>query len=142
MSAIVTIALLVLAVEAITEILVTGSIFDKPREWLASKSSFFGELIYCGYCTSVWVSASVAWISILELSGVLAVDYFITVMVLHRSSNLLHELISKFLGRRPLSLAIHKTEAVLLPEQFGVSYEGQEDGTGNPEPIQETREET
>ena len=36
-------------------ILVYGTIFDKPREWIKLNSKFFGALISCMLCTSTWV---------------------------------------------------------------------------------------
>jgi hypothetical protein len=36
-------------------ILVYGSIFEKPRNWIKTHSTFFGELIGCIMCTSTWV---------------------------------------------------------------------------------------
>jgi hypothetical protein len=36
-------------------ILVYGSIFETPREWIKRNSKFFGELIGCMMCTSTWV---------------------------------------------------------------------------------------
>ena len=38
-----------------TTILVYGSIFDGPREWITKNSKFFGSLIGCVLCTSTWV---------------------------------------------------------------------------------------
>lgn len=38
-----------------TTILVYGSIFETARQWIKSKSKFFGELIGCMMCTSTWV---------------------------------------------------------------------------------------
>ena len=38
-----------------TNILVWGSIFENQREWIKSKSKFFGDLISCTLCTSTWV---------------------------------------------------------------------------------------
>jgi hypothetical protein len=38
-----------------TSILVWGSIFEKPRNFIKSKSTFFGVLIGCTLCTSTWV---------------------------------------------------------------------------------------
>lgn len=38
-----------------TSIIVWGSIFDVPRNWITKKSKFFGELIGCVLCTSTWV---------------------------------------------------------------------------------------
>jgi hypothetical protein len=38
-----------------TCILVWGSIFENQRNWIKSKSIFFGDLISCTLCTSTWV---------------------------------------------------------------------------------------
>ena len=108
--------LLIVFIEALTEILVESSIFSKPREALALRSGFLGELIHCGYCTSVWVSASVAWVAPLAFTSIFLINYLLTVLILHRLSNLLHEIYSKLFGRRPVSLAVHKTETVLMPD--------------------------
>jgi hypothetical protein len=107
--------LLIIFVEAVTEIITTSSIMSKFRQVL-SYSDFLGELIHCGYCTSVWVAASVAWVDPWIISEQFWINYAVTLFVLHRLSNVLHELMEKWLSRRPLTLAIHKTEAVLLPD--------------------------
>lgn len=107
--------LLILIVEAITELLVESSIFEKPRRFVYARNGFLGELVTCGYCTSVWVSAAVAWIFPIVISPWFIVNYFVTVFALHRLSNMLHELFSKWLGRRPLSMSLHKTETVIIP---------------------------
>lgn len=36
-------------------ILVYGSIFETPRQWIKTHSNFFGTLIGCMLCTSTWV---------------------------------------------------------------------------------------
>lgn len=38
-----------------TSIIVWGSIFEKPREWISKKSEWFGTLVSCTLCTSTWV---------------------------------------------------------------------------------------
>lgn len=43
------------AAYGLTTILVYGSIFDKPRDWVKEHSTFFGQLIGCMLCTSTWV---------------------------------------------------------------------------------------
>jgi len=45
----------ILAAYGMTQILVYGSIFDKPRDWIKTNSTFFGDLISCVMCTSTWV---------------------------------------------------------------------------------------
>jgi hypothetical protein len=37
-----------------TTIIVYGSIFDKPREFIKRHSKFFGDLVGCMLCTSTW----------------------------------------------------------------------------------------
>lgn len=36
-------------------IIVYGSIFENQRNWIKSKSKFFGDLISCMLCTPTWV---------------------------------------------------------------------------------------
>lgn len=38
-----------------TTIIVYGSIFEKPREWIKKHIKFLGELVSCPLCTSTWV---------------------------------------------------------------------------------------
>ena len=45
----------IIAAYGMSQILVFGSIFDKPRKWLTKKSKFLGELLECMMCTSTWV---------------------------------------------------------------------------------------
>ena len=105
---------LIILVEAITEIIVASKIMQPLREFLFRNSPFFGELVDCGYCTSVWVSASVAWIVPLLISPYLIVNYLVTMFLLHRLSNVWHEAIQKWLNRNPITFAVHKTEQVIM----------------------------
>lgn len=36
-------------------IITAGAIFENPRQWLESKSKFFGEFIRCMLCIPTWV---------------------------------------------------------------------------------------
>lgn len=45
----------ILAAYGMSQILVFGSIFDKPRNWITKHSTFFGDLLECMMCTSTWV---------------------------------------------------------------------------------------
>jgi len=45
----------ILIAYATSLIIVEGSIFDGPRERIAEKSDFFGNLLNCIMCTSTWV---------------------------------------------------------------------------------------
>lgn len=39
----------------LTQLIVYGSIFEKSRSYIKSKSSFLGELVHCPMCTGFWV---------------------------------------------------------------------------------------
>lgn len=39
----------------ISYLLAESNLLEKPRAWIASKSHFLGELVYCIICTSFWV---------------------------------------------------------------------------------------
>lgn len=45
----------ILAAYGMSQILVFGSIFDTPRDWITKHSKFFGDLLGCMMCTSTWV---------------------------------------------------------------------------------------
>ena len=45
----------ILAAYGMSQILVFGAIFDKPRNWITRHSTFFGDLLSCMMCTSTWV---------------------------------------------------------------------------------------
>lgn len=112
--------LLIICVEAVTEILVTSSIFTAPRLLIARISGTLGVLVHCGYCTSVWVSGVFSWFFVTQIYCFFPnfwVGFIVTVFVLHRLANLFHELANKWLGRRPITFAVHKTEQVIVHEQ-------------------------
>jgi len=45
----------ILAAYGMSQILVFGAIFDKPRNWITKHSTFLGDLLGCMMCTSTWV---------------------------------------------------------------------------------------
>tara|TARA_R110000824_G_scaffold111850_4_gene260613 strand:- start:3998 stop:4324 length:327 start_codon:yes stop_codon:yes gene_type:complete len=45
----------ILAAYGMSQIVVFGSIFEKPRAWITRNSKFFGDLLECMMCTSTWV---------------------------------------------------------------------------------------
>lgn len=109
---IISILLLVIFVEAITEIITTSEFFLGFRNYFAKRNpdGFITKLISCGYCTSVWVSATVAWVPVgvahhIDVLLPLAadvVDYFIILFILHRLSNLFHDFVSRYKKGLPL----------------------------------------
>lgn len=102
---------LVIAVEAITEIIVSSTIFQPLRNTILKCANefricnFLGKLIQCGYCTSVWISLMVAWIVPFNLINHY-VDFIIFTFVLHRLSNFWHEFLSRWFSRHPIILSI------------------------------------
>lgn len=108
--------LAIIAVEAITEIIVSSQIAEPLRKWCYYNSSFLHKLINCGYCTSVWISAFVALL-ILGFTGLpIIAEYFILVFALHRLSNIWHEFAIRWLNRSPILLHLTKTETVIMEE--------------------------
>jgi len=99
-----------IVVEAITEILVSSSLFSWWRNAVA-RVPFFGTLFTCGYCLSVWVSAGFGWI--FDFNFVHPVfDYFIVVFLIHRLANIYHELFQRWFDKHPfvLMLSIQKSD--------------------------------
>lgn len=47
---------LALATAAISTTISRAHVFASPREWIASRSTWLGELVSCSYCTSHWVA--------------------------------------------------------------------------------------
>ena len=102
----------IIAVESVTEIIVASNIMFGFRSLVNKISSFFGELVTCGYCLSVWISASIAFvmpgnICANTLLGII-VDFIIKTMVLHRMSNAFHGLVYIIINRPPFVIVITK----------------------------------
>lgn len=58
-------------------------IFLPLREWVKGKSSFFGELISCGYCFGHWVAFALVVIYQPKLfNSWWLLDYFLTAIVI------------------------------------------------------------
>ncbi len=103
--------LLVIAVEALTEILVDAEITKGFRRWLFLKAApevpedhpagkdppigpwvfrFANDVFKCGYCASVWVAMPAALLSPIQLGGHWSVNWLVSLLVIHRLSNLFH----------------------------------------------------
>ena len=101
-----------IAVEAIVEIVIASELFSPLHFWLFKKSEnnrvigFVNKLMSCGYCFSVWVAAGVAWMLPGSPSGIAVVDTILKIFVLHRLSNLIHELFKRWLDRIPFNVVI------------------------------------
>ena len=79
--------LCIVAAEALTQLICKAEIFDRPREWVKSKSKFTDELLSCPYCVSVWIAAFTAMLYFTADYSY----YFIVFLVIHRASNWLHD---------------------------------------------------
>jgi hypothetical protein len=64
----------IIAAYGMTSIIVWGSIFESTREWIKSKSKFFGDLVSCTLCTSTWVGFFMSL-----FLGSLSTQYFDTI---------------------------------------------------------------
>lgn len=80
----------IIAAEAMTQLACKAEIFNRLREWLKSLSSFTNELLSCPYCVSVWV----AGFTVILYIGYEWAWWFILLLVIHRISNVLHDLFS------------------------------------------------
>lgn len=102
--------LALLYIEAVTEIIINGSVFNRPRNWLSKKSEFFSGLLSCGYCFSVWVSTIAVFLPGKPISCLydndfgLIGDAVVKIFAAHRLSNIFHEFIHRWLNKVPIML--------------------------------------
>jgi len=119
----------IIFIEAVVEIEVESELFKAIRARLMPSEHsrfitirwYINGLFSCGYCLSVWVSAIVALFvptkfindgmgsllsEIVDCPIIFMVSsYIISVFVLHRFSNCLHELIHRWINRMPYIMA-------------------------------------
>lgn len=136
---IIIVTLCVIAVEAITEIIVDSLLFQSVKSWLfdidptktkiSDKLKLFSfKLMNCGYCTSVWVSGVVVFFTI-ESYGFenlsklpLFLQWLGMTFVIHRLSNWLHVIYEYVRKGRVLTFDITNrkesdTETIVVGEQ-------------------------
>ncbi len=96
----------IIAIEAVTEIVIAGDIFYNLRDIIHRNSNknrilkFLSDLLACGYCFSVWVSFLAAW-ALPEVHSNLIISIALKTFCLHRCSNIVHEFINRWLKRMP-----------------------------------------
>lgn len=95
-----------IGVEATTELIVASKIFFSLRTFISKRSKFIGELFSCGYCLSVWVAFAGAFFVPGQWTNPY-VDHFLKLLVLHRASNILHSIISRVLKRLPFEFVFN-----------------------------------
>lgn len=88
--------LLIIATEALTQLLCKAEIFNRPRYWLSSKCWFFKELLSCPYCVSVW--AAIFILSLLPFWQYS--KWLLFILAIHRLSNALHDLFGVITGKK------------------------------------------
>lgn len=91
----------VILTELLTELAIKSVIFKPIRERIKNLSPWFKELFSCGYCFSVWAAFGVATLLQLSypLTEIFVLDLILTALVLHRSSNYLHNFNDKWLDK-------------------------------------------
>jgi len=94
--------LLVINIEAVTNILSKSDLFKPVRKFLFNRSNnrgarFLHDLLDCSYCTSIWVSlVYVTIFYIVEIYVLSSAFMFVMLVIaLHRISNLLHHIIDR-----------------------------------------------
>lgn len=58
-----------------TQILIYGSIFNKPRNFITRNSKFFEDLLGCVMCTSTWVGFLFSFILFSPTSSLTTIPY-------------------------------------------------------------------
>lgn len=99
-----------LAVERITEIILTGEIFRSVRFWVLSKDNFWSGLLGCGFCLSAWVSALFAWALPGSVLGWEPLNIMAKTFALMGLANIIHEGLVRWFVRMPIVLAFQNTE--------------------------------
>lgn len=99
----------VVLVEAVVEITSTAEVFEGIRAWLSGrgeKPRKLGIFARCGYCQSVWTAVGAAYL--LQIMGMF--DWMgwgepvLWGFLIHRASNIWHEVVSRHLNRIPFTL--------------------------------------
>ena len=115
----------VICVEAIVEIEVNSDLFAGIRDRIAKIKGlpgwYLNGLFSCGYCLSVWVSAVIALFiptkiipsagSLFDMPTVIVgiANYLLIVFVLHRLSNIWHEVVYRWIERLPYIISIRSS---------------------------------
>jgi len=95
----------IILTEAITELITKSEIFSPVRAKIFSwgqNSKLFNwlhSLLDCGYCFSVWAGSLVAILFFRDIHIVhWSLDWFFIALVLHRCSNLFHNIMDRIHG--------------------------------------------
>src|SRR3970040_2190042 len=91
----------IILTELLTELIVKSGFFRSLRNRVKNINGWFKDLMSCGYCFSVWVSAGVVFTigTSYDFTGVSVVDLGLTSLIVHRLSNYLHNFCDKWLDK-------------------------------------------
>jgi hypothetical protein len=97
--------LAIILTEAVTELVVKSEIFNPLRAEIFRRgqaNKFFDwlhRLLDCGYCFSVWAGAIIAILFFKDITLLhWTIDWFFVAIVLHRLSNLFHNIMDRIHG--------------------------------------------
>jgi len=90
--------MVVLLTELLTELVIKSEIFKPVRTLFFRLGDWFTKLFNCGYCFSVWAAAAVVFLTDTSypLTGNHWLDLGLMSLVVHRLSNVLHNIIDKW----------------------------------------------
>jgi hypothetical protein len=108
-------------VEALAELWTESDLFERLRVWVRSKSDFMGYFFDCGYCVSVWLGVGAAYLfqCMGQFEGLGWWEPLLWGFVIHRGSNIWHEIISRLFARVPFTLFLRgnlRHDALILAE--------------------------
>lgn len=92
----------IILTEALTELLVKSEIFKPLRAYFFNGRKnnkifdFIHSVLDCGYCTSVWIGCFLSTFFILLGFEYTIINVFIFGLIIHRMSNVLHNMIDRF----------------------------------------------
>lgn len=92
------IVLCVVLTELLTELVIKSEIFKPLRQRLFKLGEWFQKLFTCGYCFSVWTAFGVVFLTqtSYSLTESHSLDLGLMALVIHRLSNILHNVIDKW----------------------------------------------
>ncbi len=92
------ILLCILLTELTTELVIKSDIFKPMRNIIFKLGDWFQKLFSCGYCFSVWAAAAVVLLTDTSypLTGTHWLDLGLMALVVHRLSNVVHNVIDKY----------------------------------------------
>jgi hypothetical protein len=149
-----TILLVSLGVEALTELCIDAKIFEGVRQYIRKiaypdgeptasfkqkTATFLTNLIGCGYCFSVWVAGFVAIFYTIPLTYYGLVNWLLSMVIFHRLANIFHVVYAIVKKGRVLSidaeLYITPRSQLEVEHQWKVSTE-----PTNVQPVDSTNE--